>query len=36
MKLKLKMFMKIIEAIKKCLISVISRLSQNTTTIQTN
>ena len=36
MKLKLKMSLKILAAIKKCLISVIIRLSQNTIMIQTN
>ena len=36
MKLKLKMYMNYLVAIKKCLISVIIQLSQNTMMIQTN
>ena len=36
MKLKLKISMNILAAIKKCLILVIIRLSQNTVMIQTN
>ena len=36
MKLKLKMYMNYLAAIKKCLISVIIQLSQNTMMIQTN
>ena len=36
MKLKLKMYMKILAAIKKCLILVIILQSQNTMMIQTN
>ena len=36
MKLKLKMSMKILAAIKKCLIAVVIHLSQNNIIIQTN